>query len=360
MRILIAGGGTGGHLFPGVALAEEFKQRNRKNKILFVGTKKGIEKSLIPDIGYKLKTISGRGILGGGLMQKLRGSIQFLIGLFQSLMIIRTFKPDLVLGTGGYASAPIIIAASIFNIETAICEQNSIPGLTNRILGRLVKKVFIAFEECYPFFPPKKTFLTGNPVRREFLNMGSTLQKKKGDRFCLLVLGGSQGAHSINRAMIESLDKLNPIREKIKIIHQTGYKDSSWVKESYEKKNFQAKVFPFKKEIASLYLQADLVISRAGAITLTELLICGKPSILIPYPYAAYNHQEINARVLVNRGAARIILDQDLNGSYLGDTILNLFHQPEEIYEMANKAKTLARPEAAKKIVDHYCPDNST
>jgi len=356
MRILITGGGTGGHIFPGIALAEEFQARNLKNRIIFVGTMKGIEQRIIPGMGYDLKTISGAGLLGRGPIRKLTGATRSLIGLFQAIVIIRTFKPDLVLGTGGYASAPVILAAWISGIETAICEQNSVPGLTNRILGRLVKKIFIAFEECYRFFPFHKTFLTGNPVRKEFLRKFPSSQKKEGNRFCLLILGGSQGAHSINRAMVEALDKLEPLRDKLAMVHQTGFQDLIWVKDAYVKKKFKAEVSPFIMEMASAYLQADLVVSRAGAITLTELLVCGKPSVLIPYPFAAYNHQEINARILVDKGAARIILDKDLNGVNLGNTIFYLFHHPEELNEMGKKVQVLDRPQAAKEVVDHYYP----
>ena len=354
MRILITGGGTGGHIFPGVALAEEFHDRNFRNWIVFVGTRKGIEQRIIPAMGYELKTIAGAGLLGSGLAHKFAGLIQFLIGLFQALIIIRTFKPDLVIGTGGYVSAPVILAAWVFGIETAICEQNSVPGLTNRILGRLTKKIFIAFEGCFGFFPRQKTFLTGNPVRREFL-MKPSLQRKKGNRFCILILGGSQGAHSINRAIVEALDKLEPFRDKLEMIHQTGFQDFSWVKDAYAKKKFQAKTSPFIKEIVFAYWPADLVISRAGAITLTELLVCGKPSILIPYPHAAYNHQESNAKILADQGAAQVILDRDLDGLSLGNKILYLLNHPEDLNEMGEKARALSRPEAAKAVVDHYC-----
>ncbi|WAC06496.1 MAG: undecaprenyldiphospho-muramoylpentapeptide beta-N-acetylglucosaminyltransferase [Thermodesulfobacteriota bacterium] len=352
MRIIIAGGGTGGHLFPGIALAEEFKSRSLHNVVMFVGTKKGIEQRIIPPMGYELKTISGAGILGGSLRQRVMGFFQFLIGFFQALWLIRSLQPDLVVGTGGYASVSVILAAYLLRVETAICEQNSIPGLTNRVLGRLVKKVFIAFEESDVFFPRRKIFLTGNPVRKEFLCQPS-LSEKKGDRFTLLILGGSQGARSINRGMIECLDYIASLRDKVEIIHQTGFQDFSWVKEAYEKKGFKADVFPFITEMASAYGRADLVVSRAGAISITEILVTGKPSVLIPYPYAAYNHQEMNAKILADKGAARMILDKDLR-NILGKTILCLINHYEKLKEMGDKAKVLALPEAARTIVDHY------
>jgi len=358
MRILIAGGGTGGHLYPGIALAEEFQSRSPKNLITFVGTKKGIEHRIIPAMGYELITISSAGLIGRGFVRKLTGAVQFLRGLLQGLLIIRSAKPNLVLGTGGYASAPIILAACFFGIETAICEQNSIPGLTNRVLGRFAKKIFIAFGECSPFFPRHKTFLTGNPVRKEFV-AEPALPMREGKRFRILILGGSQGAHSINRAMVGALERLEPLRDKLELIHQTGFQDVAWVENAYAEKKFQAQTYPFITEMASAYAQADIVVSRAGALTITELLICGKPSVLIPYPHAAYNHQVRNAKTLVDQGAARIILDKDLNGIRLGETILDLYGHPEKLDEMGRKARPLAKREAAKAIVDHYCHNKS-
>ena len=354
MRTVIAGGGTGGHLFPGIALAEELKSRSFNNVVIFVGTKKGIEQRIIPSMGYELKTISGAGIIGGSPLQRIKGFFQFLIGFFQALWLIRSLRPDLVLGTGGYASVSVILAACLLRMETAICEQNSIPGLTNRILGRFVKKIFIAFEKSATFFPRKKRFFTGNPVRKEFLYQ-SSFPKKEGDRFTLLILGGSQGARSINQGMIECLDYMTPLRDTVEIIHQTGFQDFSWVKEAYEKKGFKAEVAPFITEMASVYGRADLVVSRAGAISITEILVSGKPSVLIPYPYAAYNHQEMNAKILTDKGAARMILDKDLRND-LGKMILYLINRPEDLKAMGDKAKALARPEAARAIIDHYFP----
>ena len=359
MRIIIAGGGTGGHLFPAIALAEEFESRGKDNEILFVGTKKGIEYRILPTKGFKLKTILVSGVTGGSPLQRVIGVLKFLLGFFQSLGIIYSFRPNLVLGTGGYVSAPVILAAWLFRINTAICEQNSIPGLTNRILGRLVKKVFIAFEESAPYFPPQKTYCTGNPIRKEFLSFALPARKQN-QSFTLLILGGSQGARSINHNMINSLDYLSSLRNKIKIIHQTGASDFSWVKKEYEKKGFKAEVVSFISDIAPVYQEADLVISRAGAITITEILASGKPSILIPYPYAAYNHQEVNAQILVNKGAARMIRDPELTGAVLGDLLLYLINHPEELTKMQEKAQALGRPEATHRVVDHYFPDNRT
>lgn len=354
MRILITGGGTGGHLFPGIALAEEFQRRSRSHVVLFVGSRKGLEERVLPPLGYALETISGVALLGARPLQKLVGVFALLAGMVQALVIVLKFRPQLVVGTGGYASASVILAAWVLGRETAICEQNSIPGLTNRILARLVKKVFIAFEESYRFFPKERTFLTGNPVRRT-VRERAAVARTGGERFCLLVLGGSQGARSINRSMVEALATLAPLRERLEVIHQTGFADVAWVEEAYAQKQFRARVCAFITDMAEAYLPADLVIARAGAITVSEVLVWGKPALYIPYPYAAYNHQEVNARVVAEQGAARIVLDKDLTGERLGTTVIELLQHPEELRRMGTRARALARPEAAKAVVDHYC-----
>ncbi|MBN2468310.1 MAG: undecaprenyldiphospho-muramoylpentapeptide beta-N-acetylglucosaminyltransferase [Deltaproteobacteria bacterium] len=356
MRILITGGGTGGHLFPGLALAEEFQARDDQNVILFVGTKSGIEQKILPSRGFDLKTIWTTGLLGKGLLQQALGIAQCFVGILQAMMVIRHFRPDIVLGTGGYVSFPVIAAAYCMGIETAICEQNSIPGLTNRILGRLVKTVFVAFEASLRFFPKGKTVISGNPVRREFRARSCSAPKKNEGRFCLLVLGGSQGAHSINKKMVDALPTLRPIRDKLKVIHQTGVQDYEWVQETYGKHHMPATILPFISDMVSAYAQADLVISRAGAITISEFLICGKPSLLIPYPFAAHNHQEVNAKMLVEKGAAQVLLDRDTSGEQVGEAILHFLAHPEALKEMSRRALSLSQPEAADVIVNRYFP----
>jgi UDP-N-acetylglucosamine--N-acetylmuramyl-(pentapeptide) pyrophosphoryl-undecaprenol N-acetylglucosamine transferase len=354
MRILITGGGTGGHLFPGIALAEEFQRRSRSHRLLFVGSKKGLEERVLPSLGYELKTISGVAMLGTRPLQKLLGVLALLSGVVQALVIVLRFGPHLVIGTGGYASASVILAAWALGKETAICEQNSIPGFTNRILAKAVKKVFIAFEESCRFFPKEKTVLTGNPVRRSVREKAS-LTKGDAERVCFLVLGGSQGARSINRAMVEGLATLAPWRDRLEVIHQTGFSDIAWVEEGYAQAQFRATVSAFITDMAEVYQRADLVIARAGALTVSEVLVWGKPAVYIPYPYAAYNHQEMNARAVMEHGAARIMLDKDLTGERLGMMLIELLQHPEELRRMGEKARALARPDAAKSVVDHYC-----
>jgi UDP-N-acetylglucosamine--N-acetylmuramyl-(pentapeptide) pyrophosphoryl-undecaprenol N-acetylglucosamine transferase len=275
----------------------------------------------------------------------------FVIGLLQAFVITARYRPRLVVGTGGYVSAPVLIAAWALRIETAICEQNSIPGLTNRMLGKLVKHVFVAFEDTIQFFSKEKTVCTGNPVRREFLQ-GMRTERQTDQRFCILILGGSQGARSLNQGMVSTLDRLRPLGDKLEFIHQTGFRDCAWVQEAYEVRNLIAKVAPFIDDMSNAYRKADLVLSRAGAITVTEVLVSGKAAILVPYPHAAYNHQEMNARAVVDKGAARMILDKMLNDETLGNAILNLYHDPQLVHEMGIKARCLAEPEAAQSIVN--------
>lgn len=358
MRIVITGGGTGGHLFPGIALAEEFQRRSRSHRVLFVGSTKGLEERVVPPLGYALKTICGVGVIGVTPLQKVLGVLALGAGVAQALAIVLKFRPDLVIGTGGYASASVILAAWILRKDTAICEQNSIPGLANRLLARVANKVFIAFEESFQFFPRQKTFLTGNPVRR-MVREGAGAARNPAERLCLLVLGGSQGARSINRAMVEALGTLAPWRDRLEIIHQTGFADVGWVEEGYAKQRFSAKVTAFINDMAEAYAAADLVIARAGAITVSEVLVWGKPALYIPYPYAAYNHQEVNARVVAERGAARLMLDKDLTGERLAGALIALLRDPEDLRRMGTHARALARPDAAQAVVDHYCRDEA-
>ena len=351
MRIIIAGGGTGGHLFPGIALAEEFQARWPDVSVRFIGTTRGLEQRVIPPLGYSLTTLISAGIVGSGLRGKLIGAAYFVAGFFQALKLMVKDRPDLVVGTGGYVSGPAISAAWLLQIPAAICEQNSIPGLTNRLLGKIADRIFVAFEESERFFPGQKTMCTGNPVRRTFLNTLTTKQHDR-DRYCVFILGGNQGARSLNQAMVEALTRLQPLKDHVEFVHQTGSQDHAWVEPAYREKDFVATVVPFIDDIAPWYRRADLIVSRAGAITLTEILLSGKPSILVPYPYAAYNHQEMNARSLVNKGASRMILTKDLPAGVLGDTILELYTHRQELETMGTRARALARPEAGRVIVD--------
>jgi UDP-N-acetylglucosamine--N-acetylmuramyl-(pentapeptide) pyrophosphoryl-undecaprenol N-acetylglucosamine transferase len=356
MRCVIAGGGTGGHLFPGMAIAEAFVERERGNEVLFIGTARGIEARVLPGGRFPLRTIKVKPIQGKSLLEKGKAIWSLPMAISEAYSILKEFQPQLVLGVGGYASGPTLLAAFFLGMKRAIQEQNVMPGMTNRILKWFSQQIFVSFEEAKKYFPDKKTIVTGNPIRKEFfasLKEGKREIKKR-DRFTLLIFGGSAGAHRINQAMMGALDQLQGIKSSLKIIHQTGKEDLDFVSKEYREKGFDALVKPFIEDIATYYQISDLVICRSGASTVAELAVCGKAALLIPYPYAAHNHQFINAKKLVDLGAARMILDQELNGEMIAQTILHLYDHPEERVRMEEAIQRLGKPRAAEEIVD-YC-----
>ncbi|MDY6854344.1 MAG: undecaprenyldiphospho-muramoylpentapeptide beta-N-acetylglucosaminyltransferase [Thermodesulfobacteriota bacterium] len=351
MRILIAGGGTGGHLFPGIALAEEFIRRDCQNTCIFVGTMEGIESRVVQREGFDLKTIDVKGVKGKSIKEKVGNLFLIPKSLYQSFALIKDNRPNLVIGTGGYASAPVVFVAFLMRIKTAICEQNSFPGITNRILARFVDRIFISYPQTVYLSSMKKARFTGNPIRKSLIE--SVLKKKvQKEKFTLLVLGGSQGAHSVNEKMIEALIYLAPYKESLRIIHQTGDTDHQRVSQIYTEKGMDSKIVQFIDDMAQAYQAANLVICRAGATTLSEITLFGKASILIPFSFAANNHQEKNARVLLNKEAAKMILERDLNGKNLADLIIALASDQDTILNMEKAALKLGKPKAAKEIVD--------
>lgn len=360
MRIIIAGGGTGGHLFPGIAVAEEFLARDPNNEVLFVGTEKGIEARVLPRSGYRLECIATAGMRGKRIFSKVKGVWLLLLGYAQSRRIIRSFKPDLVLGVGGYASGPLVLAAGKSACKCFIHEQNALPGLTNRILAKVVQKVFISLEESRQHVPAGKLLLTGNPLRRQILEGLQNDRRKPGNgngngngkEFHLLVFGGSAGAHRINMAMIEALPELAAIKERTTIMHQTGEKDLEEVRNVYQQQGFRAEVVPFIDNMAEAYHKADLILCRAGATTIAEVTACGKACIFVPYPYATDDHQRKNAEALVEKGAGFMILDRELSGKRLAAMIEELERNPVVRKSAGQKAFAMARPDAAKMIVD--------
>jgi len=262
------------------------------------------------------------------------------------------FNPDLVIGLGGYVSGPVVLTAYLMGIKTAIHEQNTLPGLANRILAKIVHLIFVSFEYTLSCFPPGKTTLVGNPIRRQCLK--GVLSSPSQPPFTLLIVGGSLGSHQINSAMIDALHHLRPIQDKINIIHQTGEGDLISVKEAYQREGFSAEVVSFIDQIASAYQQANLVICRAGATTLAELMVHHRASILIPYPLAADHHQHLNAKVLVSQHAAQMIDSHQVTGKQLATLILQLYHHPEQLSEMERKVGNMGKPRAAQEMVD-YC-----
>ncbi len=350
MRVIIAGGGTGGHLFPGIAVAEEFKGRDEGNELLFVGTEKGIEARLLPKLGWPLSFISAEGIKGKGVISRIRALYKLIPGFFESIRIINGFRPDVVIGVGGYASAPMLLAARFLGKRTAIHEQNALPGVTNRTLGKFVERVFISFPDSVGFFPGGKVVVSGNPLRKEILEGLKGKVKVEGKR-SLLIFGGSLGAHRINTVVLEMIRHLDE-PNKWRITHQTGEKDYKETEEGYLGADWQADVRPFIYDMASAYTWADLVICRAGATTVAELTAAGKPAILIPYPFAADDHQRVNAESLVNVGGAVMILEKELTGERLAREVERLLGDSEMLKKMGESARKLARVDAAKVVVD--------
>jgi len=356
MRVLIAGGGTGGHLFPGLAIADEFRRRDEKTEVIFVGTEYGIEARVIPREGYPIRFIRAQGLVGVPIMKKIGAITKIFAGITDSRRIIKTLRPDIVIGVGGYASGATMLTACFMSIPTLILEQNSVPGLTNKILGRFVRGICVTYQESISYFSKAQTYLTGNPVRMQVLK-GSVesayrLFSLEKSLFTVLISGGSAGARSINMAMIEALNYLHDLRDKIQFLHQTGTKDYEHVREAYRKTGFKGIITPFIYQMGEAYAIADIVVSRAGATTLAELTALGKAAILIPYPFAAGQHQEFNARKLLEIGAARMIPSSELKGEPLAENIRALFKNEKMRKEMQRISSSVGRPDACAKVVD--------
>ena len=354
MRLVIAGGGTGGHLFPGIAVAEEFLSRDSGNEVLFVGTGRGIEARVLPRLGFRLEFIEAAGIRGKGGLSQLKGMAMLLYGYAQSRKILKEFQPDRVLGVGGYASGPVVLAARGMRIRRYIHEQNAIPGMTNKVLARFVEEIFISLDESQKYFPKGKTLVTGNPVRREILTAAGMARNKgpEPDGFHLLVFGGSAGAHSVNQAVMGALPYLRDYRDKLLVTHQTGENDLAEVRQAYDNEGFQAEVIPFIDDMAGAYLGASLVVCRAGATTIAEVTACGKACIFIPYPHAVDDHQRRNAEALLKKGAGFMLLERELSGESLAKMIIALIEAPDRIARAEESARSLARLDASKVIVD--------
>ncbi|MFO7570470.1 MAG: undecaprenyldiphospho-muramoylpentapeptide beta-N-acetylglucosaminyltransferase [Smithellaceae bacterium] len=351
MRIVIAGGGTGGHLFPGIAVAEEFLRRDKENRVLFIGTKKGIEHRVLPGLGYALQEIDVEGVKGRGIRALIKGVYAVPKSMLQSRNILKRFAPDVVLGVGGYASGPAVMAAWCMGRPTAIAEQNAVAGNTNRILGKFVDRIFLTYEESKEGFTSGKTMITGNPVRAA-LAAGLVRPKQKNDMYRILIFGGSQGAAAINKTVIEMLPLLRQMKDRIHVVHQTGEREEDAVRRAYHHSGMDAEVSAFIVDMASAYASADLIICRAGATSLAEITTAGRASVLIPFPWAIGDHQTKNAEAMVRAGAAVMIKEGSLSAATLYARIECLLTNEEKRREMEARSKRMGRPDAAKRIVD--------
>lgn len=347
MKVLIAAGGTGGHIYPGIAVAKEILRRDAKSEVLFVGTARGLETKIVPANGFQLSLINSAGLKNVGLIGKLKGLLILPKSFLEARTIIREFKPDAVVGAGGYVSGPVLLMASLMRVPTLVMDSNALPGFTNRRLAPFVTKAALTFDEALPFFG-KKGIVTGNPVRSEFFEIAP---KARGEKFHLLIFGGSQGARAINNAMADALGRLP--KEKIEVTHQTGEADFEKIKEVYARAAWEtADVRPYISDMVNEFAKADLVICRAGATTCAELAAAGKAGLMIPLPTAADDHQRKNAEALEKLGAARMILQKDLSGESLANEILNFVNSPEKISAMETAAKKLAKKDAAEATVN--------
>lgn len=355
-RIMVAGGGTGGHLFPGLAVVEELRRRVPGLEVKFVGTARGIEARILPSRGEALDLLEVTPLKGQGIAARFKSFARIPGAMKEASSLMRAFDPDLVLGVGGYASGPVLLAASLSGRPTALLEQNAYVGMTNRILARFVDRAYITFEQTEEVFGASKSRLTGNPVRHQFVEHARlALADPEGFESrarTVLVLGGSQGARKLNEDVPRALAEAGIANRNLEVVHQTGESMRDEVEATYRELGIPARVVTFIDEIARAYSNAALVVARAGATTLAELCAIGRPSILIPFPFAADDHQAKNAEALEAQGASICIRESELEVGALSALIGGLLDDPVKRRAMASAAREHGRPDAAAAIVD--------
>lgn len=355
LRVVIAGGGTGGHLYPGIAVARELLAERPGAIVTFVGTTRGIESRVVPREGFELDTIRSGGLKGKSIADRARGASLIPLGLLDAWRVVSRRRPHLVIGVGGYSSGPVVLIAALRRLPTMLLEQNAVPGLTNRLLSHVVRAAAVTYESTGAFFGAK-AFVSGNPVRAEFVSAGAAGavvgESVPASGVGILVCGGSQGAHAINLAMVDAAAGLANLAVALRVVHQTGESDVDMVREGYAAAGLRAEVEPFLYDMGARFAQADLVVCRAGATTLAELTAAGKPSILIPLPTATDDHQRKNAETLASTGAAEMLLQADATGAALGGRIAALASDSRARMRMIAAARTQARPHAARVIVE--------
>jgi len=344
MRVIVAGGGTGGHVIPALAIAQELRSRYHA-EVIFVGTRRGIEKRLVPAAGFELRLIEIGALNRVDLATRLKTVLDLPRALMTSANLIRDFRPDVMIGVGGYASGPAMLMAALMSIPTLAFEPNVVPGFANRMLATTVRVAAVHFPETCHYF--RNCQVTGVPVRREFFNVP---RRPQGSRPTLLVFGGSQGAHAINRVVLESLPRLMEAVPGIHIIHQTGEKDYVEAQAVYLSTMTSAEVSPFIDDMPGAFARADLLLCRSGASTVAEVTAAGKPAIFIPLPTAADDHQRHNAATLATGGAARLLLQSELSVERLVDEVAGLLREHAKLGAMAEAARGFAHPDAAAKI----------
>jgi UDP-N-acetylglucosamine--N-acetylmuramyl-(pentapeptide) pyrophosphoryl-undecaprenol N-acetylglucosamine transferase len=353
MRIVIVGGGTGGHLYPGIAVAQELRRWDPRARIMFIGSRGGLERDIVAREGYRHFEITSSGLARRQWRQQVVAVGHLLQGFAEAVRVLRRVQPQVILGLGSYVSGSVLLAGCALGIPRLIHEQNVVPGLTNRLLGRVVNRVAVSFEASVPYFPQGKAVVTGNPVRPAIRQVRDRAHEPNG-RFHLLVFGGSQGAHRLNMAMLDALPQLADIQEHLWIVHQTGTSDFATAQATYAKGPYPGVVHAYIQDMAQEYGAADLVICRAGATTIAELTVTGKAAVLVPFPYASHHHQEHNASILATVGAAELIQDPTLSGGLLAERIRHYLSHPEAIAAMAARCLALGKPDAATHVA-HLC-----
>ncbi len=349
MRVLIAAGGTGGHIYPAIAVAKEIMRRDPASAVRFVGTIRGLENRLVPQAGFELSIIESAGLVNMGLVQRLRGLLVLPKSFLDARRMIKSFAPDAVVGAGGYVSGPVVLMAALMKYPTVVMELNAVPGFTNRRLAPFIDAASVSFEATLPYFSGKGV-VTGNPVRREFFDIKP--KQRDSQRFSLLLFGGSQGSRAINDAMIAALPLLESYRERMRVTHQTGKADFEKVRGAYEAAVWkeQAEVREYIDDMMAMFAENDLIVSRAGATTSAELMAAGKAAVMVPLP--GQLEQQRNAEALRDAGAVRMIMQSDLSGESLAHEIASLIDAPDEISRMESAARKLARRDAADRAVD--------
>jgi UDP-N-acetylglucosamine--N-acetylmuramyl-(pentapeptide) pyrophosphoryl-undecaprenol N-acetylglucosamine transferase len=349
MRVIIAAGGTGGHIFPGVAVAHEFKKRDPSTQILFVGTARGLESKIVPREGFDLELIKIGALKGVSIFERTRSLARLPMSLVAARAILKQFKPDVVIGVGGYSSGPTLLMAALSRIPTMVVEPNAMPGFTNRVLARFVDAAALSFEEAKSYFG-NRGVVTGNPVRHDFAQLA---KKSRGETLNVLIFGGSQGAHAINIAIVSALPLLAAMKERLAITHQTGEADFETVRRGYADAGFEnADVRPFIHDMSDRFRTADVLICRSGATTAAEVSAAGKAAIFIPFPFATDDHQRKNAEAFEQSGAGRMILQKELTASRLADELKRLIDHPEEIDRMEAASREMGRADSTERVVD--------
>lgn len=347
---MVAGGGTGGHLYPGIAVARELLRRQPDARVSFAGTAAGIEARVVPAEGFELDVIRSSGIKGKSLIARAKGAARLPLSLGDAWSLLSRRKPHVVMGVGGYSSGPVVLAAALRRIPTLVLEQNAVPGMTNRMLAPWVRAAAVSYEQTLTYFKGRG-FVTGNPVRDEFFSTANfEVRTSKFRR--VLILGGSQGAHAVNVAMVAAAPELVRRFPGLALVHQTGDRDVAATRDGYSRAGIDARAEPFFPRVAGEMAEAHLVVSRAGATTLAELAAAGRPAVLIPFPGATDNHQRKNADVVAAAGGAVVLDQRDLTPELLAQTVADLIGDGPRLEEMASAMRKLARRDAAGRICD--------